>query len=404
MRRNLRIVAAALAGAGAAGVCAAALPGGAGGQADTPVRLQVAPRGLGVVSANPPGLDSDNQPASECARNFAQRSCEWRYARGTTVTLTARPDSATGRSLAGWSTPDCPGTGTCRVVLDADLTSIVALFTPLRLGVRLSNAQAGTVSTDPPGAECRGQLHDPTPNLCREFPVRTRVTLTVRVNPPHTFRAWSSGCVPVGPVSCAITILDEGTWVGAGFDDDDLPVLPTTIRVQFRLRKQGDGSGRVAGAKLDCGSQCGAQFDYGTSLALTAVPDRGSVFEGWNGVCAATAKRCTVPVGPITAIAARFGHALTAQIVAVRVRRSGRARTLVIGLSVNRAATVRASLVRRRRVAVRRNYRVARGRSVLRLRVPRRLAGGRYRLRVTLAAGGRTLTLPGRAVRLPRRR
>ena len=404
MHRNLRIVAAALVGAGAAALCAAALPGGAGGQGTaTTVTLQVAPRGLGVVSANPPGLDSDNQPASDCARNFAQRSCEWRYARGTTVTLTARPDSATGRSLAGWSIPGCVGTGTCRVVLDADRTSVVALFTPLRIAVRLSNAQAGAVSIDPPGAECRGQLHDPTPNLCREFPARTRVTLTARVSPSHTFRAWSSGCVPVGPSSCAITILDEATWVGASFDGDDLPVLPTTIRVQFRLRKEGDGSGRLAGTKLDCGSECGAQFDYGTSLALTAVPDRGSVIEGWNGVCAATAMRCTVPVGPITAIAARFEHALTAQIVAVRVRRSGRARTLVIGLAVNRTATVRASLVRRR-VAVRRNYRVARGRSVLRLRVPRRLVGGRYRLHVTLAAGGRTLTLPGRVVRLPRRR
>lgn len=404
MRRNLRIVAVALAGAAVAGFCAAALPRDAGGQGGTPVRLQIAPRGLGAVSANPSGLDSDNQPVSECSRNVAQRSCEWRYPRGTTVTLTARPDSATGRRLAGWSTPDCPGTGTCRVVLDDDLTSIVALFTPLRLAVRLSNAQAGTVSPDPPGAQCRGELHDPTPNLCREFPARTRVTLTVSTNPPHTFKTWSSGCVPLGPASCAITVLDEATWVGASFDDDDLPVLPTTIRVQFRLRKRGDGGGRVAGSKLDCGSQCGAQYDYGTSLALTAAPDRGSVFEGWNGVCAATNSRCTVPVGPITTIAARFGPALAATLAGVRVRRSGAARTVFVRLRLNRQATVRLGLVARRRVAVRRDYRIGKGTSVLRLRAPRKLAGGRYRLRVTVTAGGRTLRLPDRKVRLPRRR
>jgi hypothetical protein len=301
-------IAAALAGAVAAGVLLTAFGTGAGGEATTTgVTLQVAPRGLGSVSANPPGLDSDNQLVSECTRNYAQHACEWRYARGTTVALTAKPDPAAGRSLASWSTADCPGTGTCKVVLDDDLTSIVALFTPLRLAVRLSNAEAGTVNTDPPGAGCRGDLHDPTPDLCREFPTRTRVTLTAQAKPPHTFKEWSSGCVVVAPGSCAITVLDEATWVGASFDNDRLPVLPTTIRVQFRLRKQGDGSGRVTGSDLDCGSQCGARYDYGTPLTLRAVPDSGSFFDGWNDrVCPST--RCTVPVGPITGIAARFAR------------------------------------------------------------------------------------------------
>jgi hypothetical protein len=327
-----------------------------------------------------------------------------RYPRGTTVTLAPRPDTATGRSFVGWSTPDCPGTGTCTVVLEEDLTSIVALFTPLRLAIRLRDAQDGTVSTDPAGAECRAAIHDETYTLCREFPVRTRVTVTVNAIPPHRITRWSPGCAPLGPASCAITVLDEATWVGVTFDDRQPPTLPSTIRVQFRLRKRGEGSGRVEGSKLDCGSQCGAQFDYGTSLALTAAPDRGSVFEGWNGVCAATNTRCTVPVGPITAIAARFGQALTAQLVSVRVRRSRGTRTVVVSLRLNRQATVRLSLAARRRVRFRRDFRAARGTSVLRLRVPRRLAGGRYTLRVTITAGGRSLTLPARVVRLPRRR
>jgi hypothetical protein len=304
------IFAAALAGAVTAGVFVAAFAAGAGGKSTgTVVTLQLAPRGLGSVSANPPGLDSDNQPVSECTRNYAQHACEWRYERGTIVTLTAKPDMATGRSLASWSTADCPGPGTCKVALDDDLTSIVALFTPLRLAVRLSNAAAGTVSTDPPGADCRGELHDPTPDLCRDFPARTRVTLSVQARSPHTFKEWTSGCVIVAPGSCAITVLDEATWVGASFDNDKLPVLPTTIRVRFRLHKRGDGNGRVTGSDLDCGSQCGARYDYGTSLTLTAVPDSGSFFDGWNDrVCPSTKTRCTVPVGPITAIAARFAR------------------------------------------------------------------------------------------------
>jgi hypothetical protein len=308
--RKAGIVAAALLGAVAAGVFLAAFAAGAGGESTaTGVTLQVAPRGLGSVFASPPGLDSDNQSVSECTRNYAQHACEWRYERSATVTLTAKPDAAMGRGLASWSTADCPGTGTCKLVLDDDLTSIVALFTPLRLAVRLSNAAVGTVSVDPPGADCRGELHDPTPDLCREFPARTRVTLTVQARPPHTFNEWSSGCAVVAPGSCAITVLDEATWVGVSFDNDKLPVLPTTIRVQFRLRKRGDGSGRVTGSDLDCGSQCGARYDYGTSLTLTASPGGGSFFDGWSDrVCAPTKTRCTVPVGPITAIAARFAR------------------------------------------------------------------------------------------------
>jgi hypothetical protein len=495
--RNLRIVAAALAGAGAAGVCAAALAAGAGGErSDARVTLQIAPRGLGRVSADPPGLDSDNHPVSDCTRNQAQRSCEWGYERGTTVTLTATPDSATGRTFAGWSTPDCPGTGTCKVALDDDLTSIVARFTPLRLGVRFSNPDAGTASTDPVGAACRAQLNDPTPDLCREFPAGTRVTVTVSVKAPHTFKGWNPGCDPVGPTSCAITVLDEATWVGAIFDNDGPPPLPTTITVQFKLRKRGNGSGSVTASKLNCGSQCAAQYDYGTSLTLTAAPDNGSVFDGWNGVCAATETRCTVPVGPITAIDARFAHvpappsapasltvtertrtsiaiswsastgeagvtgyrvyvdgapaaetaktthtvdgltcgrdykigvdavdaqghrsdkttttaqtkpcALAAQLTAVRVKRSGRVRTIVVSLRLHQAATVRLSLVAHRRVAVRHRYRVGPGKRVLRLTVPRKLAGGRYLLRVKLAAAsGGTLTLPSRVVVVPKRR
>ena len=496
MLRPLRILAAVLVGVGVSGFCVAAFVPAAGGRAATRVTLQVAPRGLGSVSSDPPGLDSDNMPVSECTRNLAQRACEWGYERGTTVTLTAKPDTSKGRSLASWSTPDCLGTGPCKVVVDDDFTSVVALFTPLPLAIRVSNSQAAVVTTDPAGASCREQLQDPTPYLCREFPARTRVIVTATPGSGHTFKQWSPGCEPVGPTSCAISVLDHATWVGASFDDDRLPVLPTTIRVQFRLHKRGDGTGRVTASQLDCGSQCAARYDYGSSLVLTAAPDAGSAFDGWGGVCAATQTRCTIPVGPITAIDPRFsripppptapgsltvmkrtrtalalswsastgaagvtgyrvyvnGEAkadtagtsyeirglscgrrytlavdavdsrgqrsaraettaltvqcqLTASFTALRVTRSGRARTLVVGLRVGRAATVQMRLVRKGSAAVRHSYSVGKGASTLRLQVPAKVPGGRYTLRVKLVGrSGGTLELPDRGVRLPKSR
>jgi hypothetical protein len=492
--RLLRIVAAALAGAGLVGLAVAALAFGARreGTAAT-VTLQVAPRGLGTVSVDPPGQDGDGQPVSDCDRNIAQHSCLWGYAPGTRVTLTAHPDTATGRSFAGWSTPDCPGTGPCTVTLDDDLTTVVARFTPLRLGVKLSDSEAADLTTDPAGGACRQELHDTGADLCREFPAGTRVTVTVTPKDGHSFGAWNPGCDPVGANSCAITVLDEATWVGASLDGLPLPGLPTTISVRFRIGRAGDGSGRVTASKLDCGSDCRADYDYGTSLTLTAAPDAGSVFEGWGGACAATARTCTIPVGPITGIRARFGRSsappgppasltvtrrtptsirlswspptdaaavrgygvyaggavsgrttatrytikglrcgrryalavdavdaggrrstrvattarttactVSAHLTGVRVKRSGRARAVIVRLRVDRAATIRLGLLSHGHAVAARRYRVARGPHRLRLGVPRRMAAGRYQLRVAVAArSGRTLELKQRTVRLP---
>lgn len=90
------------------------------------------------------------------------------------------------------------------------------------------------------------------------------------------------------------------------FGDDDPPQLATTVSVEFKLRRVGNGSGRVTASKLDCGTVCSASYGFGKSIALTAKPDEGSLFDGWNGVCAKTQTTCTFPAGPITSIRASF--------------------------------------------------------------------------------------------------
>ena len=303
MRGTPRI-AAAFAGLASAGLVAAALASGAGGGSAARVELQVAPRGPGHVSASPAGVDlqDDATPVGQpCFLNSGEGSCRWGYEQGSTVTLAASADS--GGTFLGWSTPDCPGTGSCTVTLDAELTSVVALFSPLRLGVIMSHGGAGSVSTDPPGRECRRKLDGA--DQCYEFPPHTRVTVTVEGS---DFKGWNPGCEPTTSRTCTIAVEDDPTWVGARFDGDDPPQLPTTIKVQFRLRKSGNGGGRVSAPKLDCGSACSANFDYGQPLSLTATPDSGSVFAGWNGICSRTQTTCTFPVGPVTAITASFAR------------------------------------------------------------------------------------------------
>jgi Divergent InlB B-repeat domain len=486
-----RVVAAALLGSLAAALVVVALAAGSESRTTAKVTLQIAPRGLGTVSVQPPGLDSDNQPVSDCTDNEGGQSCTLSFDRGQSVTLTAKGDP--GRTLAKWSTPDCLGTGPCNLTLNDDVSSIVAVFTPLRLGVRLSNIDAGQVTTDPVGKACAQDPNDGA-DQCFEFPPETQVKVTMTTNPGHTFQGWNPGCEPTNAPTCTVTVRDEPTWVGARFDTDDAPPLPTSISVQFQLKLGGDGSGRVTGTKLDCGTVCSAQYDYGTPLTLTVAKQPGSIFDGWNGVCAKTQTTCTFPVGPITSIQAQFVHdatppsipggltiagttrtgisitwtastdnvgvtgyraylngaavgdttgtdhtfsglacgrsyavsvdavdavgnrsaqggitartrpcRLAARVAGVSVKRTGRDRSILVNLRVNRLTSARMTLRTNRSVVASGRYRVKPGSNPLRLRVPRTLRGGPYHLAITLVnPDGGTLALPARNLLLPR--
>ncbi len=141
--------------------------------------------------------------------------------------------------------------------------------------------------------------------------VRPGTSVKLTLKDPTNFQGWNPGCEPTNALTCTIVVQDETTWVGARFGDDGPPGLPTTIDVQFHLRRGGTGSGRVSASDLDCGTVCTRQYGYGKSLTLTAAPDQGSVFSGWNGVCPKTQTTCTFPVGPVTSIKAVFDHDTT---------------------------------------------------------------------------------------------
>ncbi|MBA2332643.1 MAG: hypothetical protein H0V94_07645 [Actinobacteria bacterium] len=380
-----------------------ALATASGERAAAVVELQVGPRGPGSVSASPAGVDLDNGNVAvtePCDRSDGGDSCRFGYEQGTTVTLNARADS--GRTFVGWSDPDCPGTGSCTLTLDAAATSIVALFSPLKLAVRYSgDGEGGTVTIDRQANTCTEGGAD----ACFELAPRSEVRLTARPAAGHTFQGWSPGCEPTNAPTCTIGVNDQPTWAGAIFDDDEALQLPTTIKVQFRLEKTGDGGGQVTASKLECGDECTAQFDYGQTVTLTAAPDSGSVFGGWNGVCAQTETTCSFPVGPITSVKAQFARApFAARVVGVSVAYGG-SRTVVVRLSVNEATTATLRLLRSGRAIATVRPRVDPGTTSVRLRVPKRAVAGAYRIAIAVAKpDGGTLTLPGRNVFVRRAR
>jgi len=317
-----KIVAAALLGSAIAGLLVAGLASGAGRQAAASVTLQVAPRGPGTVSVSPVGTGDDSNP---CDENQGQNSCTWTYDRGKSVKLTAAVASG-GKSFSGWSTPECPGTGSCTVTLDQDVTTIVATFNPLTLGIRLSRDEEGRVTSDPAGIDCRSEDDAKCEAV---FPPHTQVKLTATPTSPNTFRTFSPGCEKTGANTCTITVDDQKTWAGVAWNNESLPQLATTIDVQFRLTKGGNGSGRVTASKLDCGPTCTAQYGFGKSVTLTAAPDQGSTFDGWNGVCSKTQTNCTFAVGPITSLKVLFARDATPPSTPAGLKVTGATRTSV---------------------------------------------------------------------------
>jgi hypothetical protein len=288
---------------------ALASSGAAGGRSAADVILQVSSRGNGTISATPVRTSGDPHP---CTETEGQSSCEWTYAQGTSVRLTASAED--GSSFVGWSSQDCPGTGECTIELDAAEASVVAFFDPVQLGVKTSyDSTKGTASpvvTSQPAPKAPGWDCDDDDCLAN-FSPGTRVTLTAVPN-GHTFTRWAFGCEQTSQLSCTVTVNDNPTWTGLVFDGAEDPPKPSTISVQFRLRKGGNGSGRVTAPNIDCGTVCAAKFVFGSTITVTASEEGGSTFDGWNGVCAKTQKTCTFAVGPITSIRALFARDTTA--------------------------------------------------------------------------------------------
>jgi hypothetical protein len=74
---------------------------------------------------------------------------------------------------------------------------------------------------------------------------------------------------------------------GDGDVNVDMGAYEADMRYLLSVVKTGHGAGTVTSMPtgIDCGGACSAYFKEDTAVTLTAVPDEGSIFAGWDGAC-----------------------------------------------------------------------------------------------------------------------
>jgi hypothetical protein len=236
---------------------------------------------LTVATAGPGhGLVYINPGATGCV------GCQEPYDFGTSVTLTASPD--TSSVFAGWS-GDCTGTGVCRVTMD-QAHAVTASFAQRSVNLSVSRVGSGSgqVSSEPAGIAC-GTTCQAT------FDAGSIVTLTATPDPGSTFTGWSGDCTGTG--ACQVS-LDQARSVTVTFAQETF---------NLAVSVQGSGSGEVVSnpTGIGCGDGCQDTFGAGSIVTLTATPVAGSIFTGWSGDCTGTGA-CQVAMNEVRSVTANF--------------------------------------------------------------------------------------------------
>lgn len=254
--------------------------------------------GSGTVTSTPAGIN--------CGTGGAL--CIAPFETNTSVALTAT--AASGYVFDHFEGA-CTGK-TCNVTMSSN-KSVTAVFAPIlaTLAVTVAGNGSGSVADDSGNLTC-------TLLTCQaSYAVGSTVTLTATPDEGSTFTGWSgsgSTCEALNPV-CSLTLTDSvnATPVTATFE-------PAVGQSQFTISKLGSGFGLVTSspAGINCGATCTAPFPASGSVTLTAAPDAGSVFSGWNFGTCGTKLQCIVPATQDRTITATFQTAPVKNLTVVR--------------------------------------------------------------------------------------
>ena len=241
--------------------------------------------------------------------------CTGSFVLGSSVTLTATPDTATS-FFAAWggsglgtctSTTPNPLGDSCTFTMNAPRT-VNATFTPIERALAVSVTGNGTVMDGPEGIISCTSAAEVT---CSDtYPHGTAVTLTAAPDANWEFVSWGGDCAGQLTATCSLT-MDAAKTASVTFQ-----LIPRNLTVATA----GTGTGTVEDGPegdIDCtlnAGTCSDTYPHGTSVTLTATSDSNSTFGGWSG---ADSAECAAPTNPICTLSMVAAKSLTATFTAI---------------------------------------------------------------------------------------
>ena len=294
-------------------------------------RLQIhkSGTGTGTVTSNPSGIDCGN-------------TCQYFFDYNTSVALTAVPDI--GSYFVEWR-QDLTGTNPNRSVLMTQNRNVIAVFDITLYNLTVQTVGSGIVTTNPNGINCPDTCIHPfaynqsvtliaNPNLGWEFDKweldlissnssaniimdsnklvravfkQTEYVLTVNINGNGKVVSDDTH-IDCPDINCSHIYYYNDTlrlraipdiehhfvnWTGSltGTQDEQNILITNSITTtanfsinQYTLNVTKEGNGSVIGSNINCGVICSRQYDYGTSITITATPSTGYHFVQWEDV------------------------------------------------------------------------------------------------------------------------
>jgi len=209
--------------------------------------VQTAGGGTGTITSDPAGID--------CGE-----TCSKIFERDSVITLTATPDADS--EFKGWSGDSDCSDGSVTL---STTTNCIATFA-VKPTFTFPLPSSGTISISPAGENC---------GVGCTYHNTGIITLTAVPDVEYRFTGWGGDC----------TGSDNPLTLNINSDTHCTATFTQIITKNLTLTKEGLGSGTINTAPAavnTCGDNC-SKFEQGSTVTLTAVPERFSLFTGWSG-------------------------------------------------------------------------------------------------------------------------
>jgi uncharacterized repeat protein (TIGR02543 family) len=238
-------------------------------------------------------------------------TCFTDLSQGTPLVLQATP--APGNTFISWAGGPCNGhtDARCQMVVTANSSS-TALFRGVT-GVRVTKVGTGALT----GGTVTGSGIACGAGCLKEIFTGTSVTLTAAPATGATFRGWSGECTNATG-SCVFMASGPNRSVVV----TNQSVTATFVLNTQKLSVSTAGAGYVVGNAIDCATgnaghpACVSEYDFGTIIDLTPLPDVDSRLVSWTGCTSLNGSTCRAVLTANLSVKATFGVARTLSVTA----------------------------------------------------------------------------------------